>query len=141
MNGRTGETVPVWGTVLGVTFSLLVGVGGVLLAANREEGFTAGDAVVPGSIGVVIGLLVVGVVLWFYYAKRWRPDPRTRFLSVPVLAGLSGAIAYGPPAMLVGVSTVCCAILLPLMIWGGIVSRRAGTSWPHGQEPDSRADR
>jgi hypothetical protein len=83
MNGRTGEPVPVWGTVLGVTFSLLVGVGGVLLAANREESFTAGDAVVPGSIGVVIGLLVVGVVLWFYYAQAVAAGPQN---AVPLCA-------------------------------------------------------
>ncbi len=138
MNGKTGEPVPVWGTVLGVTVSLLVGVGGVLFAINREEGFTAGDAVAPGSVGVAIGLLVVCVVLWLYSAKRWRPDPRTQLLSVPVLAGLGGTIAYGPPGVLVGVSMACCAILLPLMVWGGVVSRREGTSWPHGQEPDSR---
>ena len=55
----------------------------------------------------------------------------------PYWLGSVGAIAYGPPALLVGVSTACCAILLPLMVWGGIVSRRAGTSWPQGQEPDS----
>lgn len=118
MNGKTGEPVPVWGTVLGVAFSLLVGIGGVLLAADREEGFTAGDAVFPGSIGVVIGLLVVGVLLWIYYAKRWWPDPGTQFLSIPVLAGLGGMIAYGSPAILVGGwSTACCAILLPLRVW------------------------
>jgi uncharacterized membrane protein len=139
MNGKTGEPVPVWGTVLGVAFSLLAGVGGVLFAMDREEGFTAGDAVVPGIIGAAIGLLLVGLVLWLYHVRRWRPDPRTQLVSVPVLAGLGFMALRGPAAFLVGVSTACCAIVLPLMIWGGIVSRRAGTSWPDRQEPDSHA--
>jgi hypothetical protein len=138
VNGKTGEPVPVWGTVLGLCFALGAGMGGVFLAMDREAGFTAGDAIIPGSVGFAIGLLVTGVVLWLYYAKRWRPDPRTQLLSVPALAGLGGTIAYGPPALLVGVSMACCAILVPLMVWGGIVSRRAGTSWPDGQEPDRR---
>jgi hypothetical protein len=137
MNGKTGEPVPVWGTVLGVGFSLVAGVGGVLLAMDREEGFTAGDAVGPGLVGVAIGLLIVAVVLWLYHVRRWRPDPKTQFVSVPVLAGLGLMIAGGPAELLVGVSTASCAILLPLVIWGGIVSRREGTSWPQRQEPDS----
>ena len=37
MNGKTGEPVSVWGTALGVAFSLLAGVGGVLLAMDRED--------------------------------------------------------------------------------------------------------
>ena len=90
MKGKTGEPVPVWGTVLGVAFSLLVGIGGVLLAVNREEGFTTGDAVVPASIGILIGLLVVGVVLWLYYAKRWRPDPERSSSRCPFWPGSAG---------------------------------------------------
>jgi O-antigen/teichoic acid export membrane protein len=139
VNGKTGEPVPVWGTVLGVCFALGAGVAGVLFAMDREEGFSAGDAVGPGIVGGAIGLFVVGAVLWLYYGRRWRPDPRTQLVSIPVLAGLGAMVANGPAAFLVGVSTAGCAILLPLMIWGGIVSRRAGTSWPDGQEPDSHA--
>jgi hypothetical protein len=99
MNGKTGEPVPVWGTVSGVAFSLLAGVGGVLLAMDRER-FTAGDAVGPGIVGTAIGLLIVALVLWLYYVRRWRPHPSTQFVSVPVLAGVGLMIANGPAAVL-----------------------------------------
>jgi hypothetical protein len=135
VNGKTGEPVPVWGTVLGVAFALVVGVGGVLVALDAEEEFRAEDAVVPGIVGVVVGLALAGVGLWLTFVKRWPADSRTRFLSVPAAAGLGILSLSAPPAAIVGVSTAASVLLLPLMIIGGAVSRRRGTSFMP-REPD-----
>lgn len=141
MNGKTGEPVPIWGTVLGVCLALGVGVGGFLLALDSEHGFTAADALFPAVVGFLVGLVLAGLALWLYFAKHWPADSRIKFLSVLAFAGLGILLASAPPAVIVGASAAGSALLLPLMIVGGAVSRRRGAdaTGKRPQEPDTPA--
>jgi hypothetical protein len=138
MNDETGEPVSVEATVLGVAFAIAIGVGGVWLAVQRSDQFSAGDAFVPVIVGGLVGFAIAGAALALYFTGQCQPARAgTRWLSVPAAAGGGLLLLSGPPALQAGAAAGLSACLLPLVIVGGAVSRRHRQSNKRPQEPET----
>jgi drug/metabolite transporter (DMT)-like permease len=121
-------------TVTGIAFALVVGVAGVWLTVAPEDDFRPSDALIPGLIGIGVGLVVAAFAFYIFFIKHIS-SKRAQWVPVPLLGGLALLFTSAPPALRVGVSAGGAVMILCLMIAAAMMGRResapgAGTADP-----------
>jgi hypothetical protein len=137
MTDETGKPVSAEATALGVAFAIAIGIGGVWLAIQRSDQFSAGDALVPVIVGALVGFTMAGTAIALYFSGHWPARPGAQWLSVPAAAGVGLLLLSGPPALQAGAAAGLSAFLLPLVIVGGAISRAHRQPTKRGQEPET----
>jgi hypothetical protein len=121
--GHNSQPIPIEQTVTGISFALLVGVAGVWLTVAPEDDFRPSDALIPGLIGIGVGLVVAAIAFYIFFIRHISSS-RTQWVPIPLLGGLALLFTSAPPVLRVAVSAGWVVMVLCLMIAAAIMGQR-----------------